>query len=41
MMDIQRHDPDRLLNEREAAALLGYTVRALQKFACAAAVRST
>jgi len=33
MMDnIQQDDPDRLLNEREAAALLGYTVRALQNW---------
>ncbi len=29
-MDIQRNDPDQLLNEREAAAFLGYTTRALQ-----------
>ena len=32
MMDIQRNDPDRLLNEREAAAYLGYTTRALQNW---------
>jgi predicted DNA-binding transcriptional regulator AlpA len=25
-------DPDRLLNEREAAAFLGYTIRALQNW---------